>query len=363
MTQYYLLAKDGIPNFSQESTSDWFMLSYTPKVNWDLPVPPAELARKFYFVDHQTVLRTELQVVLANVGVPSVEGAENAVEFAIGLLRLAAEVEHALMVQYLYAAFSVANGPAVDGINYREKILDVAIQEMGHLATVQNILILLGGPEAVYMQRDVMRQASAKNPIPFVLEPISLAALAKYVAAEKPAVVPADVAEKVDRLVKLAAESVGGDTHRVGAIYGVLQSLFDTGERILPELAHLPFNPRLNDADLRPKQEVSAYQATREEWEADENSFLLIEAFDCASAQAAISQIAEQGEGLSDRSDSHFSEFLEMAEAYEQGPLRDMVTDLPISPTLGAHGGEGEHLLRILTPRFGAGYLACNTAR
>src|ERR1700682_907597 len=46
---------------------------------------------------------------LLRVGIPVAEGITTAREQAIELLKLVAEVEHALMVQYLYSASSVVN--------------------------------------------------------------------------------------------------------------------------------------------------------------------------------------------------------------------------------------------------------------
>jgi CDGSH-type Zn-finger protein/uncharacterized Fe-S cluster protein YjdI len=64
----------------------------------------------------------------------------------------AAELEHNLMCTYLYAAFSLKD--AQDGLSadeaaatarWRRAILDVAIEEMGHLCAVWNITSALGG--------------------------------------------------------------------------------------------------------------------------------------------------------------------------------------------------------------------------
>src|ERR1700726_1501670 len=67
------------------------------------------------------------------------------------MLTSGAEIEHALMVQYLYAAYSINVDQAreedramVEG--WRASILSVAREEMGHLLTVQNVLVLLGAP-------------------------------------------------------------------------------------------------------------------------------------------------------------------------------------------------------------------------
>ena len=65
----------------------------------------------------------------------------------------AAELEHNLMCTYLYAAFSLRNG-VDEGLNareaqavarWRQAILRVAVDEMGHLTAVWNITAALGG--------------------------------------------------------------------------------------------------------------------------------------------------------------------------------------------------------------------------
>jgi CDGSH-type Zn-finger protein/uncharacterized Fe-S cluster protein YjdI len=65
----------------------------------------------------------------------------------------AAELEHCLMCTYLYAAFSLKSD-ATDGLSgaqleavtrWRRVILDVAVEEMGHLVAVWNITAALGG--------------------------------------------------------------------------------------------------------------------------------------------------------------------------------------------------------------------------
>ena len=72
-------------------------------------------------------------------------------DYLVLLLHLGAEIEHALMVEYLYAAYSLggdqiphAHRPMVQ--RWQTNILNVAREEMGHLLTVQNLLCLLGGP-------------------------------------------------------------------------------------------------------------------------------------------------------------------------------------------------------------------------
>src|SRR5262252_10633349 len=65
----------------------------------------------------------------------------------------AAELEHNLMCTYLYAAFSLKSGTE-EGLSaaeadatarWRRAILQVAVEEMGHLTAVWNITAALGG--------------------------------------------------------------------------------------------------------------------------------------------------------------------------------------------------------------------------
>jgi len=74
-------------------------------------------------------------------------------EWLLHALYEAADLEHNLMCTYLYAAFSLRSGEA-EGLSAREAeavarwrraILDVAIDEMGHLVAVWNITAALGG--------------------------------------------------------------------------------------------------------------------------------------------------------------------------------------------------------------------------
>ena len=105
----------------------------------------------------------------------------------IRLLREASEIEHALMVQYLYAAFSLK--PAYEGVlGYgdpsSDDLLGVAVQEMQHLGQVNRLLVALGaGPNL--LRQDFPFEPDI-YPFAFNLEPLSRASLAKYVYAEAP---------------------------------------------------------------------------------------------------------------------------------------------------------------------------------
>jgi hypothetical protein len=104
------------------------------------------------------------------------------------LIRDATEIEHALLLQYLYAAFAVK--PKYDklvgdpGTPNASTLLGVAMQEMQHLTVVNGFLVALGGAPNLLAQEfpfdpDIY-------PFTFNLEPLSRPALAKYVFAEAP---------------------------------------------------------------------------------------------------------------------------------------------------------------------------------
>lgn len=264
-------------------------------------------------------------------------------EFAQILLRAAAEVEHALMVQYLYAAYSISDASG-DGIeNYRAKVMRVAIQEMGHLATVQNLLLLLGGPYSTHLLRDDTRIMTGLTPIPFELEPVSATTLSRYLVAEMPATIPTQLVQEFAPIMAQASSATNGILQRVGAIYSVLEWLFlpDSVAKSwidLELLADFPENYHLTDADIVPTEVMVAHEASRHEWEAHEPEFILEAPHDCMSAAAAVAAISEQGEGWDDAQNSHFAEFLELYRDFNNGKLVSLLRPVAVSPTLWSEG-------------------------
>jgi hypothetical protein len=152
-------------------------------------------------------------------------------EKAAVLLRVAAQVEHALMVQYLYAGYSCAPP--------QRSILDVAIEEMSHLMTVQNLLRCLGEPPHLVRQEDSapVPEEDRLYPFGFRLEPLSEQSLAKYVVAESPPSAPSDVdATVLAHIVDLATGAAHQPVNRVGTLYALLGAVFGT-EEVLHEHA------------------------------------------------------------------------------------------------------------------------------
>lgn len=104
----------------------------------------------------------------------------------VRLLREASEIEHALLVQYLYAAYSLKpqysalRGPGTFGSS--ANLLGVAIQEMLHLERVNRMLADLGA--APNMVRQDFPYEPDIYPFPLNLEPLTRETVAKYVYTE-----------------------------------------------------------------------------------------------------------------------------------------------------------------------------------
>jgi hypothetical protein len=150
---------------------------------------------------------------------------------AATLLRVAAQVEHALMVQYLYAGYSFRST--------EKTITGVAVEEMSHLMTVQNLLRCIG--EEPHLDRQDDSAAIGEDhrlfPFDFRLEPLSHVSLAKYVVAESPATAPEGVDPAVlAHIVDLAIGAQPEPVDRVGTLYALLSVVFGTPELLL-ELA------------------------------------------------------------------------------------------------------------------------------
>lgn len=173
-------------------------------------------------------------------------------DYLVMLLHIAAELEHALMVEYLYAAYSLGGsgvGAHTDVVRgWHDELVTIAREEMGHLLSVQNALILLGAP--VSFERDDYPWSGPFNAFPFELERLTLLSLAKYVYSEMPAddaISGPDVAV-AQRVHELVGDSAGA---RVGQVYERIIALVEDPRRV-PESS---FHP-----------ETYASQADWDEW-------------------------------------------------------------------------------------------------
>ncbi|MDB5583989.1 MAG: hypothetical protein JWR80_9165 [Bradyrhizobium sp.] len=253
---------------------------------------------------------------------------------AVFWLSAAAEIEHALMVQYLFAAYTIdpestPNNAKADATRIKNSLLQIAREEMGHFITVQNLLQIVGGP--LHFGRQYSPFEAVIQPFRYRLEPLTLDSLAKYVIAECPnrpfseLVLRPDPAQDAALKQKLAddieprAIRSNGDVAlwHVGALFKRLSELFKS------ELA---------DDDLRTDR--GGLQAMWTDWgyeapRGTDGKIVLVEALTAKTASAlrseavaAIAKIGEQGEGfdaeIADGDESHFERFLGLYEKLEQ---------------------------------------------
>jgi hypothetical protein len=161
------------------------------------------------------------------------------------LLHEAAEIEHALMAQYLYAAFSLKpEYELVRGVGApsSQDLVGVAIQEMQHLGAVNRILVELGA--APHLGRQDFPYEPDLYPFPFHLEPMSRHSLAKYVFTEAPesALDPRHARSKDDlRFLADLRTVLGADAkpNHVGTLYGTIIDLVSELEAMPGASEHL----------------------------------------------------------------------------------------------------------------------------
>ena len=162
------------------------------------------------------------------------------------LLREAAEVEHAMMLQFLYGSFSIKDKYSEmrgDGsISESKTLLGVAIQEMEHLHKVNLLLTRLGAPPNLHRQ-DFPVEPDI-YPFEMNLCRLSLKSLAKYVYAEASAtsidlqqgIKPEDEAF-MERLY--GALDKGSLPNHLGSLYGAIIDLMCEVSRTPPPFIKL----------------------------------------------------------------------------------------------------------------------------
>jgi hypothetical protein len=230
---------------------------------------------------------------------------------------VAAEIEHGLLVQYLFAAYSLG-GPQVPAEHHEEVarwqavLLGIAREEMGHLVTVQNLLKLLGGP--INLERDDFPWDTPFYPFPFSLEPLSLGLLARYVCIESPETWPDRWAKRRTEIEGIAFPGGASDFKRVGLLYATLKELLGDKSLIADELFHA---------------DTLSFQASFSEWGrgyaggargatqpgSKVPDVLIHTAYSRSTALDALNAIAEQGEAShaepdKDPAPSHFERFM-----------------------------------------------------
>src|SRR5918999_376624 len=280
-------------------------------------------------------------------------------EALIYMLCQAAELEHGIMCQYLFAAFSLKQH-ADEGLEpeeleavtrWRRTIAHIATEEMLHLALVQNVLSAIGA--APHLTRPNLPAPAHHYPagVSLTLVPFGERALQHFMFLERPEGMALEGAEGIDAPVHEAVPLMAE-----GDIVPQLQDFATVGHlyrSIEQGLVHLADKFGERNLFVGPPRA----QATSTDFRWPE----LVAVTDPASAQRALDTILEQGEGARGHWEAaHFGQFVEILEEYRGmiaalaqaavilmggvlRPLGELITTLPVGP---------EHPGRTAGPSF-----------
>jgi hypothetical protein len=249
--------------------------------------------------------------------------------YLVQLLQIASSIEHALMVQYLFAAYSLGGehvkneGDRQMVARWRNLILSVAKEEMGHLLTVQNVLCLLGAP--VELTRENHPWHSDFYPFEFRLERLTMESLNRYLHAEMHDV------EVLDTPSKLFLQKLYPMPDPTDLVDSEMPHVGDFYRYIIKVISH---PDRIPDADFH--ADSFRYQASWDDWGRNHNyknvpqettqgvvklvveksneptraDVMIERAATRHQAAIALTRIAEQGEAApSVSAGSHFQRF------------------------------------------------------
>ncbi len=252
------------------------------------------------------------------------------------LLTEAAEIEHGLMCCYLYAAYSLKNGEA-DGLSkthaalaarFRSTIVDIARDEMVHLALVSNLLNAIGC--APHFGRQNFPVGLGYHPAGVVvsLAPFDHATLDHFLYLERPEGVTIPDGAGFEPARRYERQQTPGrlipsaqDYETVGHLYrGVRDGLVKMTEKWGEKKVFCGDTRLQIGADTIPMRGLSSVT-------------------DLASALAALDTIVTQGEGAPGHSEhSHYELFLgikrELQAAETADPTLSLAHPAPRSPVM-----------------------------
>lgn len=260
----------------------------------------------------------------------------------IYLLREAAELEHSIMCQYLYAAFTLKesedeglNAAQADAVKrWRRVILGVARQEMLHLALVQNLLTAIGAGPLLTRPNIPSPPGYFPPGVHIALIPFGEQALRHFLFLERPEGMTLEDAEgfvaEAERRAVLGDEDIvprGQHYASQGHLYRAVDIGFGWLTAQLGERGLFVGPP--------------SAQATEDYFGWAE----LVAVTDLASAHRAVDSIVEQGEGArGDWHEAHFGRFHQVFDELEQlkredprfEPTRPVLTGV-VRPQPGVH--------------------------
>jgi hypothetical protein len=218
-------------------------------------------------------------------------------EQLLHLLAEAAEIEHMLMCSYLYAAFSLkrAGEPGVSEAHgeilerWRRTIINVAVEEMGHLVMVANLTVAVGGRPHFGRPNFPVSPGCFPSDVALRLTLLTAETLEHFIFLERPQGL---VGEDSDTFVQhhYQREQARPGLMPTAQDYATIGHLY---EAIRANLTALDHHLGRDAIDLEAVNPIT----------------------DLAAANAAIDLVVEQGEGSpSDREVSHYRSFLAIRE-------------------------------------------------
>jgi hypothetical protein len=238
-------------------------------------------------------------------------------EALIYMLCEAAELEHGIMCQYLFAAFSLkqqqdeglTSGELAAVTRWRKAIFHVASEEMLHLALVHNLLSAIGA--APHFGRPNLPAPAHHYPagVNLTLVPFGEQSLRHFIFLERPEGMEYGGAEGLDmpahEAVPLMAERDIVPQPQDFATVGHLYRSIEQG------LAHL--------TDKFGERHLFVGPPRAQAVPADFHWPELVAVTDLASAQRAIDTILEQGEGARGQWEhAHFGQFVQILDEYRE---------------------------------------------
>jgi CDGSH-type Zn-finger protein/uncharacterized Fe-S cluster protein YjdI len=257
-------------------------------------------------------------------------------ESLLSALYEAAELEHNLMCTYLYAAFSLRSGEeeglsreeAAAVARWRQTIVDVAIDEMGHLAAVWNITAALGGSPRFGRGNFPLDPGMLPAGIVVKLAPFNEAVLQHFIFLERPhgSSEPDGEGFTPELQFKRGTDRIrltpmGTDYDTVGTFYATLGENLRRFVERLGESGAFCGDPALQLSDA----EVTLHGA---------KPVICLK-----TALAAFDAIVRQGEGASeDETGSHYQRFLgirrELGELKAANPAFSPAYPAAVNPVL-----------------------------
>jgi Ferritin-like len=261
-------------------------------------------------------------------------------EALIYMLCQAAELEHGIMCQYLFAAFSLKQSTdegltseELEAVSrWRHAVAHVATEEMLHLALVQNVLSAVGA--APHLTRPNLPAPAHHYPagVSLTLVPFGERALQHFMFLERPEGMALEGAKGIDAPVHDAVPLMAE-----GDIVPQLQDFATIGHlyrSIEHGLAHLADKFGERNLFVGPPRA----QATSTDFHWPE----LVAVTDLASAQRALDTVLEQGEGARGHWEAaHFGQFVQILEEY-RGMLAANPAADPVRPVTFAAVRRGE---------------------